>query len=50
MMNIGYPANAIMCFNALVDVANMCILPKEYFDQIVSYISFWENFDSNSEI
>lgn len=30
MMNIAFPPNAIMCFSALCDVANMNVIPKEY--------------------
>ena len=30
LLTIGLPANALLCFQALVGVANMNILPTEY--------------------
>lgn len=38
LMSIPFPANATMCFQALVSVANMNILPKEYTNKVINLI------------
>jgi hypothetical protein len=39
LLKVYLPANAILCFKAIVDISNINIIPKEYIDMIMGFIS-----------
>lgn len=39
LLEIYLPPNALLCFQSIVDISNMNIIPKEYMDKILGLFS-----------
>ena len=47
MLKICFPSNALLCFQSIVDVANMNILPKSFIQKLMGVINLGSSHTSS---